>query len=157
MKPPDPNPPDANPPDANPPDPNPMPANPARPTNPPARPANPFAPTVDLIESDRGVFGDHAACLRRSLLYRVVQIHQPIEAVFLYDGWWFRQKILVDGRIVWFRISWLTIHRRAEFELPPEIDSRQRRCRMEIDFSRALFIRRFRLWIGDTLVYDEIN
>jgi hypothetical protein len=76
---------------------------------------------------------------------------------FIYDGWWFRQTIKISGHMAWSQISWLTIERKAEFELPQEVSAHRLPCKIEIDFAKALLIKRFRIWIDDDLVYDEIS
>jgi hypothetical protein len=115
---------------------------------------NPFSsPTVT---DERGVFGG-AQRIQGGFLYRVIQIDAPVACRLRYDGWWFRQKIEIDGRLVWFRISWLTIHRRAEFLLPASVDPAQTPASIEIEFGRGLSIRRFRVWIGGQIAFDEIN
>ncbi|MEE2937735.1 MAG: hypothetical protein VYA84_17220, partial [Planctomycetota bacterium] len=81
----------------------------------------------------------------------------PHHFQFVYDGWWFRQKVEIDGVLVSRRISWLSIQRKVQFQVPSNVDSNQPTGRIEIDFTRGLMIRRFRLWIGEELVYDEIN
>ena len=40
---------------------------------------------------------------------------------------------------------------------PASMDAGQPEARIEIEFSRGNMIRRFRFWIGDELVYDEVN
>ena len=84
-------------------------------------------------------------------------MRSPVAARMGYSGWWFRQKIELQGEVVWFRISWLTILRRAEFRLPSSIDRNQSPVEIEITFGRMLQIRRFRLWISHELAYDEVN
>lgn len=116
---------------------------------------NPFSVT-NLTPNERGIFGS-AKRLRSSFLYRVIEVGDPPRHRIVYDGWWFRQKIEIDGRLAWWRVSWLTIQRNVEFRLPPEVDPDQPEGRIEIEFSRGLMIRRFRLWIGQSLIYDEIN
>ncbi len=116
---------------------------------------NPFvAPATPSDE--RGVFGN-ARRLRSSFLYRVIQLEAPYCCRIVYDGWWFRQKIEVNGEVVWFQISWLTIRRHLEFKVPASLASDQPDARIEIDFGRSLMIRRFRLWIDGQIAYDEIN
>jgi hypothetical protein len=116
---------------------------------------NPFAVT-NLPPSERGVFGD-ARRIRSSFLYRVIELGSPSYCRIVYDGWWFRQKVEIDGVLAWWRISWLTIQRRVEFRVPAEVNAKQPHGRIEIEFGRGLMIRRFRCWIDDSLVYDEIN
>jgi hypothetical protein len=118
--------------------------------------SNPYAVSATLTD-ERGIFGSHAELIRGGLLHREIQLQAPISGTFIYDGRWFRQKITINGIKAWFRISWLTIYRHAEFKLPVEIDADQPTGRIEIAFSRGLMIRRFRVWIADQLVYDEIN
>jgi hypothetical protein len=117
---------------------------------------NPFAVTTGVIE-ERGVFGDHARRLRGGFLYRVIELQRPYRCRFIYDGWWFRQQIKFDDHVAWHQISWLTIRPRAEFRVPAMIDPSQPPAAVEIGFTRGLMIRRFRLWIGGQLVYDEVN
>lgn len=139
---------------------------------------NPFAVSTELT-AQRGVFGDAARCLRSGLLYREIEFGSPFAGVLVYSGWWFRQKIEINGETVWFRISWMQIFRHAAFTISPaaippaaigEMPSVRGAKpgvagriepgvagRIEIDFTRGLMIRRFRLWIADELVYDEIN
>lgn len=104
----------------------------------------------------QGYFGDHSSRKQGSFLFRVVEIRHPIAAEFVYSGWWFRQTIEIAGVRVWSQISWLTIRREAEFRLPESVDPEQRTGRIEIDFGRGLSFRRFRIWIGEELVYDEV-
>ncbi len=116
---------------------------------------NPFTPPPTLAV-ERGTFGD-ARRVRSGFLYRVIDLESPVCSRMVYSGWSLRQKITFDDQIVWFRISWLTIFRKAEFRLPVEIDRSQSKARLEINFSRLLTIRRFRIWIDGKIVYDEVN
>lgn len=116
---------------------------------------NPFAVT-NVAPLETGTFGESKR-IRSNFLYRVIEVGHPHFLRFIYDGWWFRQKVEIDGILVSRRISWLSIQRKVKFELPPSVDTLGRTGRIEIDFTRGLMIRRFRLWIGDELVYDEIN
>lgn len=117
---------------------------------------NPFAVSTELTDQ-RGIFGDHVRRLRSAFLFRVIEFQRPFSGVFVYSGWWFRQKIEINGEVVWFRISWLTIFRRAEFTIPEATLPGQSEGQVEIEFTRALQIRRFRIWVGGEIVYDEIN
>lgn len=90
-------------------------------------------------------------------MYRVVDIEQPLEFRLVYDGWWFRQKISINGYPAWSQISWLTIRRNVQFTIPSAIDPSEPPARIEINFGTGLMIRRFRIWIGDQIAYDEIN
>ncbi|WP_419581131.1 hypothetical protein [Stieleria magnilauensis] len=86
----------------------------------------------------------------------MVEIRHPIATEFVYSGWWFRQTIDIAGERVWGQISWLDLKKEAEFRLPESVDPARRPGRMEIDFTRGLRIRRFRIWIADELIYDEV-
>jgi hypothetical protein len=116
---------------------------------------NPFAVT-NSTPNESGVFGD-ATRVRSNFLYRVIQLGPPLNYRVVYDGWWFRQRIEINGVLAWSRISWLTIQRRVEFRVPVEVAPYEPAGRIEIEFTRGLMVRRFRLWIGESLVYDEIN
>ncbi|MCG8653090.1 MAG: hypothetical protein MI861_24840 [Pirellulales bacterium] len=115
---------------------------------------NPFAVTTDL-GNERGVFGQ-ARLLRSRFLYREIVLESPAVKM-IYTGWWFRQKITFDAEVVWFRISWLSMMRHAEFRLPASVDPAEPPGRVEISFDRRLAIRRFRLWIDEKIVYDEVD
>lgn len=116
---------------------------------------NPYSVTAKA-QIETGVFGDHAKRTRGGFLYRKILVSHPVDAEILYSGWWFRQKIQFNGHVVWWQVSWLWIKKSAVFRLPAEVDPEQRMGRLEIDFGRGLRIRRFRLWIGEELIYDEI-
>ncbi|MEO1528956.1 MAG: hypothetical protein AAFX06_26340 [Planctomycetota bacterium] len=88
-------------------------------------------------------------------MYRVIEVTEPVEFEFVYSAWWFRQTIDINALRVWHRISWLWIRDHATFSLPAEVDPHERSAEMKIDFSRGLRIRRFRIWIDGTLIYDE--
>lgn len=115
---------------------------------------NPFEAPPSVNE-EAVVFGE-AVRKRGGLLHREIEFRQPVAAKLVYDGKWFRQKIEIDGHVVWYRISWLTIHRTAKFKLPGAA-SADPDARMEVDFTKGLGIRRFRVWMNDELAYDEIN
>jgi hypothetical protein len=117
---------------------------------------NPFAVSSE-VAGQRGVFGDHARLRRSAFLFRVIDFERPFAGTLVYSGWWFRQKVEIAGEVVWFRISWLTIERRAEFRIPVGVDPSRPKGRLEIDFTRGLRIRRFRVWIEGQIAYDEIN
>ncbi len=117
---------------------------------------NPFQPTSDLTE-DRGVYADFAVRRRSAFLYRVIDFERPFKGQLVYTGWWFRQAVYIDGHPAWFRISWTKIHTSIAFQLPESINPQQNLGQLEIDFTRALTIRRFRIWIDSKIVYDEIH
>jgi len=116
---------------------------------------NPFAVST-LLPPERGVFGG-VQRIRGGFLYRILEFESPLSTRMVYSGWWFRQKIEFDGQVVWWRISWLTILRRAEFEIPRRGVAGGVPGKVEIEFGRGLMIRRFRVWIDEQLAYDEIN
>ena len=55
--------------------------------------------------------------------------------------------------------SFLKKHKSTEERhgLPESVDPQRRPCRIDIVFSRGMAIRRFQVWIGDELAYDEQN
>lgn len=105
---------------------------------------------------EEGWFADRATRRQGGFLFRKLDISHPFAANVLYSGWWFRQKIEFNGHVVWWRISWLWIKKSATFRLPAEVDTERRDGKIEIDFSRGLRIRRFRLWIDEEVIYDEV-
>ncbi len=117
-------------------------------------PTNPFSVPNEL-PNERGVFGD-ARLIKKGFLYRVIEIEKPTFLRFIYDGWWFRQTVKISDHMAWSQISWLPIERNAEFRIPQEVSTTRLPCKFEIDFAKALLIKRFRIWIDDQLVYDEI-
>jgi hypothetical protein len=117
---------------------------------------NPYSATP-LTNLKRGFYAEHSTRIEAAFLFRVVEIRHPIALELVYSGWWFRQTIDIAGIRVWSQISWLRIQDRAEFRLPQSIDPEGREGRIEIDFSRSLRICRFRIWIADQLVYDEVD
>lgn len=131
-----------------------VPAQVAHPDRNPCSMSNPFASSI--VSDQRGVFGDSRR-IRAGFLYRVIQIDAPVSCQLVYDGWWFRQKIEIDGQRAWFQISWLTIRRHIEFTIPASVDPRQPAAVIEIEFGRSLGIRRFRVWIDGQIAYDEVN
>ena len=117
---------------------------------------NPYAPTM-VDEPKHVVFGDHARRVRGTFLYREIEISRPAEITLIYSGWWWVQRIQLNGHRVWSRISWKSIHDELDFKIPASIIPTEPKARIEIGFSRSLSIRRFRFWIEDELVYDEVN
>ncbi|MEM6471628.1 MAG: hypothetical protein AAF802_18860 [Planctomycetota bacterium] len=114
---------------------------------------NPFAPE-SVSASPEGYFGELASCLRATFLYREISIKHPSELELVYNGWWFRQRITLNGCEVWSKISWVTIEPSLEFPIAKEIMPGGGTGRIEIHFSRGLMIRSFRVWINEQLVYD---
>ncbi|GAA4461552.1 hypothetical protein [Novipirellula rosea] len=133
---------------------------------------NPFEPPIEL-PSEKGVFGDHATLITRRFLYRVIRYQRPFTGRLVYSGWWFRQKIEINGVVVWWKVSWLNISPDVSFTIPAEAFANQQvgddaspendsvpsqpiQGRIEIQFTRGLRIRRFRVWFDQQLAYDEI-
>lgn len=116
---------------------------------------NPFS-VPSQISEERGVFGD-AKRLKGGFLYRVIEFEAPFPLQLVYDGWWFRQTVDLNGIRAWSQISWLNIQREVEFAVPSSVSPACGSIRIEINFGRTLFIRRFRVWIDELMVYDEIS
>lgn len=116
-------------------------------------PLNPYSPPEH--PAAKGSFGDGAERLKGGFLYRKIKFTKPFEGVFYYNGWNFLQRIFINEQLVWKRISWIVIHRRAMFRIPAEVDPREPSAEMEIHFGPGLWIRRFTIRIDDVVVYDE--
>lgn len=146
---------------------------------------NPFAP-AKAVDDDRGVFGD-ARLIKSSFLYRVIEIDwaslgsngllkierelanhsDPVtenasrdRVRIIYTGWWFLQRVYVQGVLCWSAVSWLTLRRTIDVKVPDSIfasNSGDARLSIEITFGTGLQIQRFRLWIDSRLYYDEFN
>ena len=115
---------------------------------------NPYftPPNVDLPHS---IFAEDARLTGTSFLFRKIEFQQPFQGTLVYSGWWFWQRIHVCEQRVWARVSWATIDRQIEFKMPDETGFEH--GRIEIDFSRGLMIRRFRVWMDDALVFEHIK
>ncbi len=116
---------------------------------------NPFQPTT-LSTQERGVFADHARRLDHGFLYRVIELGAPLPLHFVYDAWWFWQRVYVNDVRVWSKISWLRIEPSVACKLPPTIDPQQRLLRVDVQFGPGLRFRRFQIVIGGIVEYDEI-
>jgi hypothetical protein len=116
---------------------------------------NPFAPTTNL-PNERGVFADGATRRQAGFVYRVIEFTDPFVGELIYDGWWFRQQVSIDGRTLWRRISWARFYKQIDFHLPPEIDNAERPVRIDIQFGLGLSIRRFQVSVAGMIAYDEI-
>ncbi|MGV3483968.1 MAG: hypothetical protein ACO1RT_06085 [Planctomycetaceae bacterium] len=117
---------------------------------------NPFDASRILVD-EKGVFADDAKLVRGSFLFRVIDFEQPFKGRLVYDGWWFWQRVTIDGLRVWSQISWLRIERAIHFRLPAELDSQSRECRIDIQFGPGLRIRRFQVTVAGITAYDEIS
>jgi hypothetical protein len=116
---------------------------------------NPFAP-ASIIDEERGVFADGAVRRQAFFVHRSIEFTRPIAFDLVYDGWWFRQVVKINGTAVWWRISWTTFYKRIDFNLPKEVDSACSPVRIDIRFGQGLLIRRFQVSIAGQIVYDEI-
>ena len=117
---------------------------------------NPYEPPK-VAEHSKGNFGDHSRLLKRGFLYREIELYNPVQTLLVYNGWNFLQRIFLDGHLVWKRISWVVIHKKARFQFPEEIDAERRWGEMQITFGRGLLVRRFTILFDDSIVYDEWN
>jgi len=116
---------------------------------------NPFSP-ASIIEEERGVFADGAIRRQAFFVHRRIEFTKPIAFDFVYDGWWFRQVVKINGTAVWWRISWTTFYKTIEFELPEDVDQARSPVRIDIRFGQGLSIRRFQVTIAGQTAYDEI-
>ena len=116
---------------------------------------NPFAPTT-ILPDERGVFADGATRRQAGFVYRVIEFTDPFVGELIYDGWWFRQRVSINGQTLWWRISWVHFYKQIDCCLPPEIDAAQRPVRIEIHFGRGLSIHRFQVRVAGMIVYDEV-
>jgi hypothetical protein len=120
---------------------------------------NPFLPSAE-IETEKGVTGD-ARLVRSSFLFRIIELDSPfpksqIPIRLRYSGWWFVQRVDVNGIRAWTKISWLDLSRQIQFDLPAEVDSQCRPVNIEINFRPGLMIRRFRIWVDGQLQFDQV-
>jgi hypothetical protein len=69
-----------------------------------------------------------------------------------WTAWKLFQRIEVDQRTVWFRVSWVRIHSTMKFYLP---DGRP--GLVEIQFGWAAQVKRFQFWVDHELVFEERN
>lgn len=116
---------------------------------------NPYAVDSDQKLS-KGVFGN-ARRRRGGFLFRLIDVDAPVQLTVRYSGWWFVQRVRVNQKLCWWKISWLRIERHIEFGLPPDIDAQRRRLELDITLSPSLWIGRFQIRLGDQTVYDEIS
>jgi len=116
---------------------------------------NPFDASR-ILEDEQGVFADGAKLVQRALLFRVIDFELPFQGRFVYDGWWFWQRVSIEGIRVWSKISWLRIERKVQFQLPKEVDALSPPCQIDIHFGPGLSIRRFQVTIAGVVAYDEI-
>lgn len=134
----------------------------------PSKP-NPFAPAKS-VQEEIGVFGD-AVLLKKAFLYRVIRFgeHSRMTAEnsdsildLTYSGWWFVQRVHVNGLLVWWAISWRSIWPLIEIDLTKRLPELReiglpKKIKIELDFTTGLRIRRFRVWLDQEIRYDEIS
>ena len=116
---------------------------------------NPFEPSQALTQ-EKGVFADGAKLIRRTLLYRSIEFTLPFAGKLVYDGWWFWQRVTINGDLVWSKISWLRIEPSITFQLSDSIDPKASVAQIEIQFGPGLLIRRFQVIVNGVVAYDEI-
>jgi hypothetical protein len=117
---------------------------------------NPYLPPVPLAQSQQP-YQVPARLLRGGFLFRDIQFHYPFEFRFRYSGWNFIQRIRIDGQIVWRKISWIVIHRQAEFFVPESLDPAGLPYRMVIEFGFGLRMRRFQLLRGNAIIWEDLG
>ena len=115
---------------------------------------NPYHPPDEVLELQRNAT-DVAKLVRGGFLYRKISISEPFECLLIYNGWNFLQRIFLDDVLVWKRISWIVIHRHAEFAIPNELYPPGGRGELQIEFGRGLRVRRFCIHLAGRLVYEE--
>lgn len=116
---------------------------------------NPFAPS-SILPEEQGVFADGAVLLRKYFLHREIEFTKPCPFRLVYDGWWFRQVLMINDHPVWREITWVRFRDRIDFRLPAAVDPQQTPGRIEIRFVRGIHIRRFTVTLGGLTIYDEI-
>lgn len=136
----------------------------------PSSSSNPYQSPPSVIH--KGViYGDNALRRKGGFLYREIELSGPFTGILIYNGWWFLQRISLNGQRLWSQISWLTLQRTIDFQIPVsqeqgsplaspsgEADSMitMHPARLQIDFDSRLKFRRFQLLIDEVSVYDEI-
>ncbi len=115
---------------------------------------NPYDPPPVVLDQ-RPNYLDQARLLKAGFLYRKIEFDVPFQGLLVYSGWNFLQRIRINDILVWKRVSWVVIHRQAQFQLPAELDPQQRQAQVDLRFSRGLMMEGFSLRIGQQVVYDE--
>lgn len=114
---------------------------------------NPYQ-TPSIGRHDAGQHGDGRQ-IRGGFLFRVIEIERPVGFVLTYSGWWFVQRLYVDNRRVWWKVSWLRIERQISAVLPAGVDSKRRPLRVTLGFGTGLRLTAFEVVVGETTVYEE--
>ena len=115
---------------------------------------NPYAPAKEVSPTKAEVF-DGGRRIRGGFLYREIQIETEPPLYFIYSGWWFVQRVTVNGIGCWSKISWLNLDRQIRFALPKSVDSQQRLIEIEIQFGPSLAIKGFNIWYQGDPIYTE--
>ncbi len=101
------------------------------------------------------VYGDYAKRRRGGFLFREIELTGRFDGVLRYTGWWFVQRVFLNDRRLWWKISWLTLQRRVDFRLP-DATGQAVDATLQMDFDARLRFRRFQLIADDVSIYDEI-
>lgn len=115
--------------------------------------ANPYqspVPVDDRVES----LDLHGRQLRGSFLFRELELTGQVRGRLCYTGWWFVQRVYLDDRLLWWKVSWFTLQSIIDFPIPDR-DGATCEGRIQIDFAPGLRMRRFQLQINGQLYYDE--
>lgn len=126
----------------------------------PCMSTNPFEPSAQ-IDVERGVSGT-ARLLQSGFLFRIVEFriiegNDPVVVRLRYSGWWFVQRVDVNGVRAWTKISWLNLSRQIEFVLPAQVAPSRNLVQIEINFRPGLLIQRFRVWVDGQMQFDQIS
>ena len=87
------------------------------------------------------------------LLYRRIQVEAPVAATIEYVGYGLRDRILVNGRLVCWRLPIMGLS--DEFEFSISTNEEPLPGRIIVEVSKFLRIRRFELQIDGQTVYVE--
>lgn len=117
---------------------------------------NPYLASSNVAPKP-GIYLNSAALCGSSFLFRSIQIERPFRHRLVYSGWWFLQKITINGQCVWSAISWLALKRTIAFPVPGQGSHDNAEGFIEIDFAPGLRIQRFRVWVDGEVVFDEVN
>ena len=119
----------------------------------PESPPNPYR-SPSVVRRQPGIHGEQARRQASGFLYREIELSGRFDGVLRYNGWWFVQRIHLDDKLLWRKISWLRVERLIEFMLPTAAGGSVM-ATIQIDFGARLQFRRFQLLADDQSVYDE--
>lgn len=88
------------------------------------------------------------------LLYRKILVEAPVEASIEYIGYGLRDRILVNGRLVFWRLPIMGLSNAFEFSIPTNEDPLPGRIVVKVS-KLFLRMRRFELQIDGQTVYLE--